>query len=206
MLKKGNDFLHDEPSPVLKSLEISENYESLFTKNYSNSLHLPRIQLVFLNNLLESEDYVPPRLIDVRVIYGEPIIPSRPESQRIRKIDYNHLIKTRETLNKLPMNLIDRSGLDYWVMVRRINWQVSPAPIRLLTQISDVDPTEIWSWNRTAIIDELENHNLNEIVNHYKLFYLTGWKAFLTQYQDNKNFRQLIYHGYKVLHLSTQIL
>ena len=113
MLKKGNDFLHDEPSPVPKSLEISENYESLFTRNCTNSLHLPRVQLVLLNNLLESEDYVPPKLTDVRVIYGEPIISSRPKSERIRKIDYNHLIKTRETLDKLPMKLIDRSGLDY---------------------------------------------------------------------------------------------
>ncbi len=205
-LTKNSKMFQNISDPICKSLEISKRYEQIFTNKFPKSLHLPRTQLVTIKKLLELTQYVPPRLNDVRIIYGEPVIPSKPEPQRIRKIDYNHLIKTKEILEKAPMSLIDRSGLDYWVIIRRINWQVSPTPFRLLTQVSDIAPIEIWSWNRTKIIIELKNHGFEEIVDHYKQFYLKGWEAFLAQYQSTHALRQIIFHGYNVLHSSLQIL
>ncbi|UCG01222.1 MAG: hypothetical protein JSW11_16595 [Candidatus Heimdallarchaeota archaeon] len=192
--------------PVIKSLEISEKYEQIFRTKYTKSLHLPRTQIVTINHLKKIPQYVPPRLSDVQVIYGKPILPSNPGPQRIREIDYDHLIKSKETLENTPMSLIDRSGLDYWVLIRRINWQVSPTPFRVLTQISNIAPMEIWSWNRSKIITELRNHGLEEIVEHYIQFYLNGWEAFLAQHRNSQHLRQIIFHGCKVLHSALQIL
>lgn len=205
-LIKNTKIFQNILDPIGKSLEISKRYEQIFTNKFPRSLHLPRTQLVTINKLLELAEYVPPRLNDVRIIYGEPVIPSKPEPRRIREMDYNGLIKIKETLEKAPMSLIDRSGLDYWVIIRRINWQVSPTPFRLLTQVSNIAPIEIWSWNRSKIITELENHGFEEIVGHYKQFYLTGWEAFLAQHHNNQAFRQIIYHGYKVLQSSLLVL
>ncbi len=206
MLKDGNNIFYDEPDPVKKSLEISEKYEQTFTKEYSNALHLPRTQLVTINQLLTSTDYIPPRIKDVRIMYGEPCTPFFPEPHRIREIDYNHLIKIKRTVENIPMSLIDRSGLDYWTLIRKFNWQVSPTPVRLLTQVSDFVPEEIWSWNRTKITTEIENIGYKQIAAHYKQYYLSGWKAFFAENRDNHAFRQIIYHGYKVLYLSLQVL
>ncbi|MFX0123954.1 MAG: hypothetical protein ACFFAE_09970 [Candidatus Hodarchaeota archaeon] len=205
-LVNNYEIFQNSPDPITKSLEISEEYEQNYAKNYPKSLHLPRTQLVAINHLQKLPEYVPPRFIDVRIVYGEPIFPNNPDPLRIREIDYNHLIKIKETLRNSPMNLIDRSGLDYWVLIRRINWQVSPTPFRLLTQVSSIAPMEIWSWNRSKIITELKNHGLEEIVDHYKQFYLNGWEAFLAEYRNSENLRQIIFHGCKVLQSSLQIL
>ena len=191
---------------ITKSLEISGSYEGHFKEKYPKSLHLPRIQLVTINHLKTLPEYVPPRLNDVRIVYGEPYISTILKPSRIREIDYNHLIEIKETLNNLPMSLIDRSGLDNWVLIRRINWQVSPTPIRLLTQIIDTAPLEIWSWNRTKIVAELKDQGFEELIQNYKQFYLKGWEAFLAQHQNNQTLREIIFHGFKVLHLSMQIL
>ncbi|MFX1286686.1 MAG: hypothetical protein ACFFB5_23820 [Promethearchaeota archaeon] len=200
------EIFQNVSDPIAKSLDISENYEHNFRTKYPKSFHLPRSQLVTINHLETLPDYVPPRLSDIRIVYGEPIIPITLQPSRIREIDYNHLIKLKEILKNLPMSLIDRSGLDYWVLIRRINWQVSPTPIRLLTQIIDIPPLEIWSWNRTKIISELENHGFEELMQNYKEFYLKGWEAFLAQHQKNEILQQIIYHGCKVLESSLQIL
>ena len=205
-LSNKYEIFQNVPDPIAKSLGISENYEYNFKKLYPNSLHLPRTQLVTINHLESLPDYVPPRLSDIRIVYGEPLFPITPQPSRVREIDYNHLIKIKEILENLPMSLIDRSGLDYWVLIRKINWLVSPTPIRLLTQIIDIPPLEIWSWNRTKIISELENNGFEKLIQNYKEFYLKGWEAFLTRHQKNQTLRQIIYHGYKVLHSSLQIL
>ncbi|MFX1508510.1 MAG: hypothetical protein ACFFDC_20710 [Promethearchaeota archaeon] len=205
-LVDGLEISKNIPDSIIRSLEISEKYEHNFNKKYPESFHLPRIQLVTVNHLKKLPEYVPPRLSDVRIIYGEPEITVIPKPSRIREIDFNHIMEIKETLNNLPMNLIDRSGLDYWVLIRKINWQVSPTPTRLLTQIIDTDPLEIWSWNRTKIIAELENHSFEELIHNYKQFYLKGWEAFLAQHQKTQTLREIIYHGFKVLHSSLQIL
>ncbi|MFW9903751.1 MAG: hypothetical protein ACFFFH_05420 [Candidatus Thorarchaeota archaeon] len=205
-LVKNRKIFQNASDPMAKSLEISERYEQNFNKNYPNSLHLPRTQLVTINHLQSLPEYVPPRKQDVRIIYGDPNFPNNPESSKIREIDYNHLIEIKEILENLPMSLIDRSGLDYWVLIRRINWQVSPTPIRLLTQLIEDNPLVIWGWNRTKIITELENQGFEELAYHYKQFYLKGWEAFLAKHQNNQTLRHIIHHGYKVLHSSMQII
>ena len=207
-IKMGNNYeiFQNVPDPIAKSLDISEKYEYNFKQKFPNSLHLPRTQLVSIDHLETLPEYVPPRLKDIRKVYGEPVFPIPPHASRIREIDFSHLGKIKKTLENLPMSLIDRSGLDYWIVIRRINWQVSPTPIRLLTQVIDTPPLEIWSWNRTKLVAELENNGFEELIQNYKEFYLKGWEAFLAQHQKSKTLRQIIYHGCKVLHSSLQIL
>ena len=206
MLVNNCEMFQNVSDPIAKSLEISEKYEQNYLTEYPKSLHLPRAQLVTINHLKTINEYVPPRLDDVRIVYGQPLIPTPPEPGRIREIDYNQLVKSKGTLKNIPMSLIDRTGIDLWVLIRKINWQVSPVPFRLLTQVVDIPPMEIWSWNRSKIITELEIHGLEELIHDYKQFYLKGWEAFSTQHQNNQTLRHIIYHGYKVLYTSLQIL
>lgn len=206
-VKDHRSLFHGEQNALNKSLEISQKYEELFTRNAPDALHLPRTQLVIINQLLEAIDYIPPRIQDVQIVLGKPenLLHAKPD--RIREIDYMKLLETRETLERLPMSLLDLSGLDYWALLRRnINWRVSPTPFRLLTQVSDITPDEIWSWNRTRITQELQNCEYDQLADHYKQYYLTGWKAFLSHYQDSRVVRQIIYHGINVLSLSYQAL
>ncbi|MFX0120954.1 MAG: hypothetical protein ACFFCU_18730 [Promethearchaeota archaeon] len=206
MLKKNKSLFCNGLNAFKKSLEISEKYERIFTKKFPNTLHLPRTQLVIINHLLKSLDYIPPRSNDVKIVYGDPVFPSIPKPHIIREIDFKKLLELHDTVERIPINLIDRTGIDYWVLIRRINWQVSPTPIRVLTQVLDTSPDEIWSWNRTKLINELENQGYVELTNHYKQYYLAGWKAFLAEYQDPQTFREVIYYGYHVLITSLEIV
>ncbi len=52
-------------------------------------------------------------------------------------------MEIEHVLCRLPMSSIDKSGLDFWYLIRRLVWHVSPAPVRLLTQVVK-EPEEVW--------------------------------------------------------------
>lgn len=199
LLYDNESIFKDYGNPNETALDISIQYERRFTQECPNYLHLPRSQIVHLNELLTMEDYVQPRPQDIRILHGEPKAISLTNPRRIKEIDLKRLLETKKLLKNLPMKLFDKSGLDYWVLIRRMNWQISPAPFRLLSQVLDIDPLEIWGWNRTEVTHRLEGRGYNKIANHYNNYYLEGWNAFLSKDMITKSYRQVIYHGFKVL-------
>ncbi len=89
---------------------------------------------------------MPPRLQDITVMFGSPKFNYLPPVERVRAIDRQRLEEVILILQDIPLSMIDRSGLDFWSLIRRLTWHVPPAPVRLLTQFKS-DPFEVWSWN-----------------------------------------------------------
>jgi hypothetical protein len=201
-LKSGTIF-SEADDPIAMALSISERYNTLFLEMEPKPLHIPRSQLILVSRLKENllKDnglFVEPRLKDVRVVIGQPSYSNKIKPDLIRKVDKSNLLKEEEYISWAPMGAIDRSGLDYWAMMRRMTWRIGPAPYRLLTQSHD-DPMEVWSWNRTRLRNELQDRGHNDLATNYESFYFNGWKAFLSDFKSEEAMRSMILSGCRVL-------
>ena len=181
------------------SIKMSEKFEERFIAERSDNLHIPRAQIVHINPNLNNPSFILPQLADVHVLVGSPPDFRLPKIEDIRKFDFNQLLELDEYLEDLPRQAFDRVGLDFWQMLRRMNWRVSPCPVRLLTQ-NHPSPLYVWKWNRTRIVKELQTNNYDSIADSYQKFYETGWNLFLSNFTSYSDFRNIVVHGYNVLH------
>ncbi|MFX1533564.1 MAG: hypothetical protein ACFFDI_04950, partial [Promethearchaeota archaeon] len=196
----GEPLLKNSEIAFPTAINISQKYEKLFFSRNPDNLHMPRVQIVLLNTLVEEPMYVPPRFNDIWSLIGEPEVKQAvPSIEKIRQIDLTRLLEDEPFLTMLPRNVFDRVGLDFWVIIRRMNWRVSPAPIRLLTQLINEHPQEVWSWNRTKIVSKLEEKGFSNISHSYTQFYIKGWQLFNTHFTKNSAFREIVINGYRVL-------
>ncbi|MHA1686255.1 MAG: hypothetical protein ACTSYD_07560 [Candidatus Heimdallarchaeaceae archaeon] len=202
-LKDGKVLLENAKDKFLKANEIASEYEENFVRHRPEYFHIPRIQLVILNPLLDDPSFVLPSPNEVQPFIGELLEVEQQTDEEIRKIDLQNILELEEVLITLPERTIERTGIDLWTLIRRLNWRVSPTPIRLLTQIEE-NPKEIWKLNRTTIVDKLNKVGFTKIANHYRKYYLEGWKAFLSDFKNARSLRNLIVHGYLVLKLSLE--
>jgi hypothetical protein len=101
-------------------------------------------------------------------------------------------------VDRLPDNAMDRIGLDSWLLIRRLNWRVSPTPKRLLTQFHH-DPVQVWCWNRTEICEMLHEYDFDHIAESYRGFYRAGWDMFMTNFNDNTVMRRVLSLAFDVL-------
>jgi hypothetical protein len=108
------------------------------------------------------------------------------------------IIEEREYIFESARRIFDRTGLDFWAVIRVMTWKVSPSPIRLLTQ-NHPDPIDVWSWNRTKILSALKHEWFEKLAKHFHGFYDAGWRLFLSGFKDLAAFRETAVNGYYVL-------
>ncbi len=198
MLHDDDPFFTGSSESFDESLFLSKRYEDEFLHLQPDYLHIPRSQIMTINKLATDLEYVPPRPQDIRALVGDMPNPIIQSDGDIRQIDRQNLMDYQEFIEPLPRRIFDRTGLDYWFIIRQMCWRVSPAPVRLLTQITD-NPIDVWSWNRTAIAKELESRDYAEIAEHYTNFYLHGWDLFLSKFTNSESYRSCISAGYYTL-------
>ena len=194
-------FLNDDTS-FHEAVNISETYESRFIETNPNYFHLPRMQILKLDDIMKIVDFIHPRESSIKVVYGKPEIPQKQikSNDFIKQIDLKNLLLLEEFLQSLPMGMCEKTGYDLWSSARRMSWRVSPSPVRLLTQSSD-DPLAFWDLNRTKIAEELEKHDYHLISESYKDFYYEGWISFMEGFTNSQSLRRLISNGFEVLKL-----
>ena len=182
----------------LYSLETNRLYEMKFKETRPDHLHLPRPQVVVMNE--SRGDWLPERPEEVKLLFGE--VPLKPEEsvEHLRARDLNELAGLGPLLAQLPVQVIDRIDLEYYRVLRMLCYVVSPTPIRVLSQFAD--PKHMWTLNRTNVLRLLERSGFQGIAEPYREYYLTGWKAFTEGFRDNETMRQLITHAYDVLYAS----
>ncbi|MBE0525931.1 hypothetical protein E4H12_11570 [Candidatus Thorarchaeota archaeon] len=195
MLTSDDSILSGSSESFEEAMHLSKRYEDEYLLQHPEHLHIPRSQIMTINRLTTVVEYVPPRPQDIRALLGDMPKHSFQEDDEIRRIDRQNLMNYQEYIEVLPRRLFDRTGLDYWFIIREMCWRVSPAPVRLLTQITE-DPLEVWSWNRTTIAQTLRSHDYNEIADHYTDFYVQGWDLFLSAFTNSEAYRNCIAAGY----------
>ncbi len=185
--------------PMKRALEISKLYEKRFLGTREEYLHLPRVQIVSVNRLSTDPTFLLPRVEDVVLLHGWYDPPKPVSDKIIRDIDKKSLLKDIEYFKKVPESVFDRTGLDYWSLLRRINWRISPSPVRLLTQLLSITPYEIWSWHRSRILKELIKQDLKSLADSYQDYYTIGWKLFLTDFSESEFYREILNLGNSVI-------
>ena len=198
-LKDDQPLFGNTPNDFDTAVSLSRQCEEEFLRRRPDHLHVPRMQVIETRFLLQSEKYTPPRPEDIKILYGEPHLQELPSPDIIRAGDLERIFDEKEFVDDLPRRILDRTGLDWWAIIRTMCWRVSPSPVRILTQ-SHPDPIEVWSWNRTTIHRELLKEGYDTIASCYHGFYQSGWNLFLSEFKGLSEFRIVANNGYYVLH------
>lgn len=155
-----------------------------------------------LNRHLSDPDFVLPAYIpEQNVLIGKIDSWTVRHPDEVKAVDLRNLLKLQEVLAPLPESVMDRVGIDLIALIRRLCYEVSPAPVRLLSQFED-NPYRAWDMNRTAICVGLKEHGFTDLAESYSGYYLTGWEVFRSGFLDGKAMRKLVNRAYSVLELS----
>ena len=189
--------------PVKDAINMTEKYEKLFFRRRKHFLHLPRVQIVNVNEIIKDPTFIFPRIEDILLVYGWYDPPVQVSDKNIRESDKKRALSDlTDYLSILSEKTFDRSGMDYWIQLRSMTWRVSATPVRLLTQlldISQISPYEVWTWNRSRIVKELITQDLTSLAMSYQNFYLSGWKLFLSGFSETGHYREMLNYGHSVL-------
>jgi hypothetical protein len=144
------------------------------------------------------EGFVYPTEDMITPLIGKPSQFQQLGAGEIRNIDLKKLLEVKQFLPTLSLSMIDRTGLDLWILLRRMTWKISPTPIRLLSQ-NHPDPLSLWKMNRTKITEELAQQGYIKIAEIYTKYYTTGWEAFFENFSNSNTLRKLITLGFEIL-------
>jgi len=188
-----------------KAMYIQAKVETRYFSKTPNPLHVPRPQLVILNQLLRDEDYIPSPQNVVSVLYGQNYPkPDYSNPEKIRLSDCNRLINEEEFLLRFPLHIIDKPSKYLWDSLKGLVWRVSPTGPRAL-HILGLPTERAWGINRTKIFSLLKEMGEDQLAQDYAEFYLFGWKYFLSNYSDSEAGRSATMSGINVLSRGMEI-
>ena len=196
-LPSGRDLFDGTSQAVTTAADLATQYTTIFTESHPDHYHLPRPQLMVLTPE-RLQDFVPPLAKQITMLHGEPKLGNLPAPEVIRQVDRQHLQEDAAYMSRLPEMLVDRVGIEFWTIIRRLTYRVSPAPVRLLSQ-SSPDPAELWTWNRSRILEELQQQGFDAVAEPYFQFYKTGWQVYLDDFMDQELMLDMIIQGYQVI-------
>jgi hypothetical protein len=201
-LREGSSLFEENAKQFEEGLAISTEYEERFIEENPDPLHVPRVQVMALNRHLSDPDFVLPAYIPEQNVFIGKIDSwvVRPTDE-VKAVDLRNLLKLQDVLAPLPERVMDRVGMDLVALIRTLCYEVSPAPVRLLSQFED-NPYRVWDMNRTAICAELKKHGFTDLAESYRDYYLTGWEVFRSGFLDGKAMRKLVNRAHSVLELS----
>ncbi|MBD3406567.1 MAG: hypothetical protein GF411_10675 [Candidatus Lokiarchaeota archaeon] len=188
-------------SDLSLAMKVSSKYAKEFSDAYPDALHLPRIQFLVLNEFANHPLYCPPKPEQVHQMVGKCPRKRQPLPDKIREIDKTNTLEEASFLQKLPNMIIDRTGLELWTLLRRFTYRISPAPVRVITQ-THKDPAEVWTWNRTKIVEYLIENDMQVIAKEYSRFYELGWELFQNNFEGMERYHEMFSAGTRVLSYS----
>jgi hypothetical protein len=188
------------------SLRIQAGIEHAFRQSITDPIHLPRPQIIPLNQLKQDIEYVPPPPGGVQVIYGENMpADGHLSTAEIRRIDANSLAMDGEAVALFPLKVIDRPGRYIWTALAYLSWRVSPTGARVLDLLG-MDPDETWNMNRTAVMRALRALEQDLLADRLSEYYVRAWDFFLSGYQDIEAARQAIRSGADAITIACEVV
>lgn len=184
---------------VGQAVHVQARVEERYFSKVPQPLHVPRPQLLVLNRLLLSEDYVPSPRSTVAVLYGKDAPdPDYGDGDRIRRTDCRRLLAEADFLKQLPHQAVDRLAGYIRECLRPMSWRVSPAGPRVL-HILGLPTEKAWSINRTEAFTLLKEMDQEQLGRDYADYYLHAWEFYLSGYADGSAGRSSLTAGARVL-------
>ncbi len=165
---------------IERAADVQQQIGQRFFERCSHPLHVPRPQIVILNDLLASSDCVSSPRSAVTVLHGVeyPVVGPCDETH-LRAIDCRRMLDESEFLRRLPSKIIDRPGHYLWEALRSIAWHISSVGPRVL-HLAGIPMDEAWSMNRTRMVQELARRGEEEFAETYATYYLAAWQYFFS--------------------------
>jgi hypothetical protein len=195
--------------PTLEAaLEFSAKAEARFFATCPKPLHVPRVQLIALNELLRYEAFVSNPAGSPHSHFGSEY-PSgqNPDPDVIRATDLQNLIEQVEQRSSVIRSerMIDKHGKHLRFILRDLSWRVGPLASRAMSLLGS-SCEEAWGGhNRSSLLLKLEAHGQNDLVSSIRGFYEAAWTYFLSQDRDGHAARTAIRHAAQALEIGGQI-
>ena len=195
-----NDAWRGRLGTFAQAMKIQQAVEKAYLSRIEDPLHTPRPQLIVVNKMVQEIEYIPSPRETVRVLYGEEYpVADYSDPDAISRVECNRLLADGGyILADYPLHVVDRFGRYIWEALRTLAWRVSPAGPRAL-HVLGVDTALAWSLNRTRIVGMLAEMGESEMAGHYLEFYKSGWRYFLSHYEDYDAGRAAISAGVEAL-------
>ena len=190
-------------NPLNQSLFLSKFYETNFNqycleKNYE-PVHLPRVQIVQLDFHGRKGFVVPPREQDIFWIQGKGTFAAEMDLNLVIIIEKRIFLNELLFILYITETLFELSQLDYYTLLYKLNSRISPTPIRLLSQVLNDNPHDLWALNKTSVKRKLLESGYHELATHYENYYLNGWKLFEKNFISTDLYLEMIQDGYFLL-------
>ncbi|MFW9928566.1 MAG: hypothetical protein ACFFD1_04165 [Candidatus Thorarchaeota archaeon] len=192
---------------IKQAMRINTSYRRMFLNLHPKYLHIPRLQIMAINKFENNPNFIFPKKHQVKILYGKWNEYKDIEKEEIQKIDRNNLIKDYDSLKGLSEKLVDKSGLEFWNILKGLSWKISPSPTRLLTNLlPENDPYTIWSYNRTKTINILKRVGSKELSEKYKQYYILGWENFYSGFTNHELLNSQILIAYEILEKAIELV
>ncbi len=188
-----------------QALAIQAQVEERYFSSVHEPIHFPRPQLLMLNPLLKSKDFVPSPSNTITVLHGKPYPPAKKSAlKKLQFIDCQRLLDEEKFLSEYPLHVIDRPSKYLWQALRNLLWHISPIGSRVLS-VRGKSYDEAWGINRTSIVKALKILGEKQLVRDYSQFYMSAWDYFLSGYGDTNAGRSAIVAGINALRRAIEI-
>ncbi|MFQ5853182.1 MAG: hypothetical protein ACE5JU_21700, partial [Candidatus Binatia bacterium] len=135
-----------------KALSYQRHIESIYLSRRGNPLHIPRLQILFLNELEKQDGYLPSPQETVQVLYGQPYPETDySDTEKIKNWIAQNAEEHRDFLTKYPMQIFDKHHRYNFQSLRFITWRIGPSGPQTLI-LKGIPVRKSWNLNRTNIV------------------------------------------------------
>ena len=182
-----------------QAIHIQSQVEKRYLDKVAQPLHIPRPQLMILNQLLQEKNFMSSPKSTISVLFGRDYpVGDHTTQEKIAHIDRSHLLEEEEFISKFPLHVVDRPSKYLWQSLRNLVWHVSPVGSRVLS-MRGVPYEKAWGSNRTIIVTLLKEFGEHHLAHEYTQFYVSSWEYFLSHYADIDAGRSAVVAGVKAL-------
>lgn len=166
-------------------LRRHELVEQAWHERRPTPAHVPRVQVVVMNEFARDASYVPSPAASVRKLHGEPY-PQHPfDVERVRRDDAGALLDPghEAAIRKVAFDLVETPAHHVRKLVRMVSWRVSPIASRVRSILGD-DYDAAWGECRTAAVLRLVELDQPDVARHLVDYYSACWRLHLSAWTD----------------------
>jgi hypothetical protein len=200
-------WLHDDAKlewDLEECLEIQARVEHHFFTQHPNPVHVPRVQLMILNEVLQQRGFVGSPAHTSRSEFGHAYPARIPSGFETHDMDRQNILRDAQAPGFEGHRIIDEPSKHLRRFLRDLSWRMGPLASKVLSTLG-ADFNTAWGHNRTHLLGLLETRGQTALVNSIKGFYLSCWQYFLSRDLNGDASRSAILHAREAQRLACEI-
>ncbi len=184
------------------ALRFSQSIERAYARRIARPIHIPDLQVMFLNELEKQGGYRRSPPGTVITLYGAPYLAGADDAPRARAKENLREYSRDPVLS--PLKLFYKHHRRIGRVFQDFSWRVSPIGPSVLC-LKGVPYARAWGMNRTAVVVELRKHGETALARDYAAYYRYAWDFFLSNETNLAAARKGILAAIRVLRRAGQL-